>query len=148
MVRLFSSVRVLLDRLACISGEHMFQEGSLVSLEDSGDNRGVIDKTGLGNRVRYNVGHFSQVEERKRGLGNCRERNGSIETGMKIFNDLSKEFDLIRKIRELRYLSDRQPDIGQQANQLIQMGRRDPAGAVGDETLQFVIHSQWAERLT
>jgi hypothetical protein len=138
-------IRVLLDRLPRISGEHIFQERPFVILEDGGNNRGVIDKTGLENRVRYNVGHFPQIEERKRGLGNRGERNRSIETGLKIFNDFCEKLDLVRKIREIRYLSDRQADIGQQANQLIQMGRRDPTCAVGDETLQFVIHSQWAE---
>ena len=140
MVRLFSSVPVLLDRLARISGEHMFQKGPFVSLEDSGDNRGVIDKTGPWNRVRDDVGYFPQVEKRECRLSNRGKRNRSIQTGMKIFNDLCQELDLILKIRELRYLGDRQSDIGQQADQLIEMGRRYPAGPVGDETLQFVIH--------
>ena len=60
---------------------------------------------------------------------------------MKIFNDLCEKFDLIRKIRELRYLSDSQSDVGQQSNQLVQMGRSDAAGAVGNESLQFLVHS-------
>jgi hypothetical protein len=61
---------------------------------------------------------------------------------MKIFDDLCQKLDLIRKIGELCDLIDSQPNLGQQANQLVQMDRCDSTGSANDEVLQFLVHSQ------
>src|ERR1700722_2472016 len=113
----------------------MFQKWTFIILEHRGNDCRIIDETGSRNRVRDDVCRFAQVKERESGLRNRGKRNRSIQTSLKIFDDLREKLDLVRKIREFRNLSDSQSDVGQQANQLVQMSWCDPAGAVGNDGL-------------
>ena len=65
---------------------------------------------------------------------------------MKIFDNFRQKLDLVREIRKFRHLRYGQSDFRQPANELVQMGRRNPASTVRDEFLQFHVH--WSEEAT
>src|SRR5208337_2256710 len=63
---------------------------------------------------------------------------------MKIFDNFRQKLDLVREIREFCHLRHGQSNFRQPANELIQMGRRNPASAIRDEFLQ--VHVHWKGR--
>src|SRR6202011_1140163 len=111
-------------------------------LENGGDDRRIVGEPGSGNRIRDDINSLAQVKKSECGLGDCHERYRSIETRVKIFNDLSKKFDLVRQIRELGHLRYSPPDFRQPPNQFVKVRRCNPAGAISDKFLQIDVHFQ------
>src|SRR5208282_2050665 len=96
------------------------------------------------NGVWQNIDAFAQVEEGKSGFRNRRKWDRSIQAGMKIFDNFRQKLNLVREIREFCYLRHGQSNFRQPANELVQMGRRNPASAIRDEFLQ--VHFHWKGR--
>ena len=76
--------------------QYVVKERLLVRLKNHVDDRGVVCISDPGNRIRDDIDPFSQIGEGEGRFRDCGIRDIWTQSGIKVFNQLGEEFDLIR----------------------------------------------------